>query len=514
MSDRTGEDSRSLVKQVRALLTPETFALLTPDERQQVEDVLGEEPPDGLLSEAHVWQTRMIRDPARFKVVMCNRRAGKSRGIAGMMLEDAWRHPYGNYLYAGISIESAKKAIWKDALVKMDRELGLGLAFNETKSTCTLPNGAVIYVLGMDSSEDQKNKARGGGFRMAIVDEAQEFDDLDDIISSIVRPAVSDTQGSIIVSGTPGQVPVGLFFRVSKGHCAEKPERWVIRDRESAIDWVGYTWSSLDNPFMREQIANDIALMIEANPAIVETPRFKREWRGMWVTDSERRVYLYESPRNDYLELPKYATGEWHYALGVDLGFNDDTAITAIAWHDHDRCAYVVDSDKRPRLDITAAANWIRAWMGQYDSPYVIVDGANKQAVEEMRRQHGLPLIAADKRGKADFIDLLNAQLICGNVKWSPRCEVLREEAMHLSWDKRAFDRGVRIEDPRASQHALDSFLYASRFVLTYLSEAAPAEIVRGSDEWRKQEEREMIERAERRIIAAKQADDDLWRYS
>lgn len=503
------------IEDLLALLTPDTIARLTPEERDRIEVMLPRPPPVGLIDENHQWQAKFVRDQSRFKVAMCSRRSGKSFGLALMMLADGWAHPGSNYLYAGITLDSAKKAIWKDTLKKLDSSLSLGLTFNEQNSTCTLPNGAVIYVIGLDATEQQRRKARGGKFRIAIIDEAQDFlSDLEDHVSSILMPAVSDEKGTIVLAGTPGQVPIGLFYRITKDAAAEKPGRWESTDVDTGTVWTGFTWSALHNPHMSEQFASDMASMLAVNPAIADTPKFKREWRGMWVTDDDRKVYRYAPIRNDYETLPKYQHGEWHYALGVDLGFNDDTAIVAIAWHDHDRCVYVLDAESRPGLDITDAANWIRAWAEQYGSPYIVVDGANKQAVVEMRRRHGLPLIAADKRGKAEFIDLVNAQLIKGEMKWSALCDGLREEAAHLAWDERAWKRGKRIEDPRAPQHKLDALLYSARFAYAYLAEAEPKETVRGTPEWDREQEREMLERAERRYLDAKQEQDDTWRYA
>ena len=501
MSEPTASD-------VLALLTPDMLALLTPEQRALVDDYLGALPPPGLLSEDHVWQTRMIRDPARFKTVLCNRRAGKSFGIAAMLLADGWSHPNSNYLYAGMTLDSAKKAIWKDTLKVLDARLSLGLRFNEAANTCTLPNGAVIYVIGMDSTDQQRRKARGGKYRIAVADEAQDFiSDLDDLVQSILMPAVSDEQGTVVLSGTPGQVPVGLFYRLTKDACAEKPGRWQTRDIDTATDWVGYTWSAADNPYMREQFTADVARMIEVNPLIVETPKFKREWRGMWVTDDERRVYLYAPGRNDYDELPKYQHGQWHRVLGVDLGFNDDTALTVIAWHDHDPCAYIESSESEPGLDITDVAHWIREVQERDKIESIVVDGANKQAVEEFRRRHNLPLIAADKRGKAEFIDIMNAEFIKGNIKLSRDCDGLRVEYAHLTWEERAWNKKIRREDPRAANHKADSGAYAYRLAYAYLYSTIETKPKYGTPEFWKADAEESLRRS---IEANRREEDDL----
>lgn len=493
---------------VLALLTPETLAALTPDELAIVQEFVGSSAPDGLVDRSHPRQAAFVEDDARFIVVMCTRRAGKSMGALGRILRDAYMHPGANYLFAGLTLDSAKKAVWKDGFKEIDARLGLNLKFNEVASTVVLPNQSVIYVIGMDSSDQQKRKARGGKYRGVVIDEAQDFaSDLDDLIVSVMKPAVSDQEGWIVLAGTPGQVPTGLFYRVSANQCAEQPGTWTVRDMDTATEWKGHTWSAYDNPYMAQQTRSDIAAQIAVNPLVTETPKFKREWRGMWVTDDDRRVYRVDRNKHSFPALPKYAHGEWHYAIGVDLGFNDDTALTAIAWHDHDRCAYVVESESEPGFDITDTAQWIRRWMEKYSADMVVVDGANKQAVEEMRRRHNLPLIAADKREKAEFIDIVNAEFIKGNIRIAMACEELWDEALHLSWDERAWKRGVRKEDPRAANHKLDSLLYAYRLVYAYLSEEFTAPIRPNTPEWFAREERLMQERA---IASLDDQEDDL----
>src|SRR5205085_11845215 len=63
---------------------------------------------------------------------------------------------------------------------------------------------------------------------------------------------------------------------------------------------------------------------------------------------------------------------------------------------------------------------------------------ANKQAVEEMRRRHDLPLRAADKTGKSDFIEIMNGEFIQGRIKLrGASCSQLAEEYAGLIWDER-----------------------------------------------------------------------------
>lgn len=501
-------------------LTPDLLAAMTPAERMELDEILGDQVPD-LTDPQHHYQQAFILDTHRFLAAICDRRAGKTYGACLKQCDDALRHPGSIHMFLGITLSSAKRNCWDPCFKEIDVRFGLDLKFNEVNSTIRFPNGSVIYVIGADASAEQKKKMRGGKYRSVIVDEAQDFSsDLDDLVKSVLRPAIMDQRGWLLLQGTPGQMPVGLFYRITKSAVAAEPREWDVVDKGTSIEWHVHTWSSAHNYRVAAQREEELSSMLAINPDIANTPTFQREWRGMWVTDTNRRVYKYTPEFNDFTDLPKLSKEGWHYSIGVDLGFNDETTLCCIAWHDNDPCAYIVESDGMPKLDITDAADWVRDWMRRYDASMVVVDGANKQAVEEIRRRHGLPLIAADKREKAEFIDILNDAFITRRLMVrkgtldEPCCEELRDQAAHLSWDEKWFKRKIRKEDPHAPNDRLDAMLYAYRLAYAYLSEEIKAEPERGSDEWRKQEEREMIERTERRIIASRQADDDLWRYS
>lgn len=501
---------------VLALLTPETLAALTPEERAMVDGflpVVVEQKPD-ISDPDHPAQQAMILDDHRFIATLCNRRSGKTYGACLKQCNDANKRPGSVHLFLGITLASAKRNCWEACFKDIDIRFDLKLKFNEVNSTIRFPNGAIIYVVGADASDSQRKKMRGGKYRSIIVDEAQDFStDLDDLVKSILRPAVMDQLGWILLQGTPGQMPIGLFYRITKDASAENPGEWDTIDVATETEWHGHTWSSAQNYRVADQLAQELASMVAINPRVRDTPTFQREWLGRWVTDMERRVYRYTPGLNDYTELPPLRRDGWNYAIGVDLGFNDETTLCCIAWHDNDHCAYVVESDGMDKMDITDAVEWLRSWMLRYPTSMVVIDGANKQAVEEMRRRHGLPLIAADKREKADFIGILNDAFVTGQLKIrkgtfdEPQCEGLRTQMAHLSWDEKWFKRKIFKEDPKAPNDLCDSLLYAYRLAYAYLAEEMEAKIRPNTPEWFAREERLMQERA---IASLDEQEDDL----
>lgn len=474
-------------------MTPAELQLLlsklTPTERTELEQLLAASPVaptfgDPLFPE----QQAFLDDPSPMRVVLCTRRSGKTYGGGLALFRAAFARPNVSCLYVALTRASAKRIAWKDVLKTIDREQRLGCRFNETELSVTLPNGSVIYLLGMDADEGEKEKALGQKFASVVIDEAASFSiDLHELVFGVLKPAVADYRGQIAMIGTPGNVKRGLFYELTEGQDPGDPGRW------SKLGWSGHRWSARDNPHMRDKWAAEVADLRANNPRIAETPLFRQHYLGQWVVDDDARVYRFDVARNGYRgELPAVTgRGRWHYIVGLDLGFADSTAWVVAAYHDNSRQLHIVEALKADGLDITDVAQRTRQLLARYDVDRIVVDGANKQAVEELRRRHDLPMTAADKAGKADFVELMNGDLIMGNVRVNlDAAAVLAEEWGGLVWDQRVVGR--RVEHPACPNHCADAALYAWRHCYAYLAEAAPQRPAAGSPERIQQEEAEL----------------------
>ena len=159
------------------------------------------------------------------KWCLSTRRAAKSYSVCLDFLQDSFDHPYANYLALFLTRETAKRIWWKDCLKEIDRTFDLQMKFNETELSATMPNGAVIYLLGLDSNETQKKKVLGGKYRKVAIDEAQDWaTNLRELVYSKLRPAIADQRGSISMIGTPG-TSRKAFGRSSPGDA--KPAHWA-----------------------------------------------------------------------------------------------------------------------------------------------------------------------------------------------------------------------------------------------------------------------------------------------
>ena len=428
-------------------------------------------------------QEEFIRNESKFKALFATRRFGKSYTGGLYLAKEAYENPGTSVLYIALTKESAKKIMWKDVLKPINRRLKLGIKFNETLLTATLPNGSIIYLMGVDSSEDEKDKLLGQKYKLAIIDECASFSiNLRELVYGTLKPAMADLSGTIAMFGTPGNLTKSLFYDVTTG----KEPGWHVVKADTK-----------DNPYMAELWAKEIADLRANQPYIIETPMFKQMYLGQWVIDEDALVYKFNSERNLYDIIPKPLHGEWQHLLGIDLGYEDASAFTVVAYHEFSKILYIVDTFSKTRMDITDVANKIKELKTKYDIHKCLIDGANKQAVEEIQKRHQVPLITADKAGKSDFIEIMNAELIQGHIQVNAITGAsLIEEWQNLVWKIRKNEAEKREENPSCSNHLADATLYIWRYCYQYLNSAYIAKPKHGTPEWQHAQVTEMEEAA------------------
>lgn len=406
-----------------------------------------------LMDERFPKQRDFVCDDSRLGAAKCTRRAGKSGGLGRLMHLTAKRWPKSPILYLLTTRDECKYVMWEPVLKPLNEKLGLGGVPNETELSMKFPNGSYIRCFGVDAKPDEMKKVLGVGYRLVVVDEAQKFrNDLRQLVYEMLMPAMSDLRGKIRLTGTPDELTSGLFYDVTKDEGQREP------------GWSVHEWNTHDNPYMAEQWAEDIAMLKQTNPLVEQTPAFQRMYLGKWVIDTSALVYKFSRERNVVKELP---TGiKWTYVLGIDLGWNDASAFTLYAYNVSHPHLYIVESYKSPEMSIDAVAKKIRYYMETYDVSRLPCDPASKQVVEELRNRYQIPLVAAEKTGKAEHIEIMNADFTTGVIKLvDDGTKQLQEEYDFLIWDKNA---AKKEEHPICKNDCSDSSLYGWRYCYQY----------------------------------------------
>jgi phage terminase large subunit len=397
-------------------------------------------------------QRALLDDRSRLKALLTSRRAGKSFAVGIGLVEAALEAPNSLCFYIGLTRETSKDIMWEPILKRLNKSIGLGLTkadFNETSLTVRFRNGSRIRILGMDNDASEMEKRLGVGVRRVCIDEAASFSqDLKLFIDNYIEPATADVLGDIWLTGTPG-IYRRFFYKVTHPDPLQRPMNADGRTPQ----WAHHSWHTFDNPFMKDQWETLIAAKkAQYGRDFEDTPEFKTMYQGCWYDDESRLCYHYHPDRNMAEKIPELESG----VVGIDLGYNDDSAFVVVGWTKYDRTLYAVHGYKEKEMTLTAVAEKVMALQRQY--PFVhrlVVDGAAKQSVEEMRQRFQLPFVATEKKGKADVMALLDNDLRRGEVKvLRGTCEPLIDEWSKLVWDKKAEERnGRRISDPRGIDH-------------------------------------------------------------
>ena len=142
------------------------------------------------LSEPHINQQRILDSPARFRVVCCGRRFGKSEVSQIEIISNALNGKAVAYITPTYKL--AKTFFEK---------LILSVPFENNKSDLIIrfPNeGSVEFFTG-----ERLDNLRGRKFHLVVIDEASFIPNLEDGWLNSIRPTLTDYQGKALFLSTP-----------------------------------------------------------------------------------------------------------------------------------------------------------------------------------------------------------------------------------------------------------------------------------------------------------------------
>lgn len=399
-------------------------------------------------------QNNFINDKSQLKAALCTRRAGKSYACGKILVQKALKFDDSVQVYIAKTRDSAKR-IMMPVMKSLKNRYSINMKLNKSELSFTFANGSVIYFVGLDSDENQKDKILGQALLTAIIDEAAFFEtNLNDLVYEHLLACTADwgDDGQIIMISTPSDITSGLFYDVTTG-------------KEQG--WSTHKWSTSDNPYMAEKIANQIALLKKNKPGIEDTPLFKRMYLAIWFVDDEALVYKIKRDKNviDGRNLSFIPNDKWTTILSIDLGFNDDSAFVVMSYCGDDPNLYIRYAFKKPGMIVSDVAAQIKHIESKFKIDVKICDPASKQVVEELNQRHGMDIISATKSDKKEFIELLNSDLITGAIKIIDEpCEELITEATTLIWNEEKKKRKIWEELSSCPNHLTDAMLYGWRY--------------------------------------------------
>lgn len=389
-------------------------------------------------------QNRFILDAEPFIDAQCSRRAGKSSGLAIRFFNTMNKYPGATCRYLALTGDSARDIMWP-VLEELDEKYKIGLKFIPSRLTVVNPAGGKLRLYGADMKNFIR-RLRGNKSPGTAVDEAQEFGShLEYLVDDILTPMMADFPDAwLAITGTPGPVPVGYFFEVTK----KKKHGYSHHD-----------WTFLQNPYLPDPQAF-IQRLIKQKSWEANHPTLLREWYNKWVIDLESLWVRYKQEVGDFTELPANIKS-WNHILGIDVGHRDADALVILAWSPQCANTYLIEELVTPKQDITGLRLQIQAMQRKYNPHKMVIDtgGLGKKIAEELKERYGIPLEAADKLRKQENIEIMNDALRLGNLKTKSTSRFVDDSYLiQVDWDKSTPDKIVK-KGPHSD--VIDAVLYA-----------------------------------------------------
>ena len=226
------------------------------------------------LPPLHPGQQLIENSSARFKVVVCGRRWGKttygvSKCVAGVLTAG------GNYWWIGPTYKVA--TIGWDMLLKLVRQLqdaGVEITTNKDELTAYFPKGRIVM-----KSSDNPELLRGEKLAGCVFDEAAQHKQI--VWTEVIRPSLADLKGWALFIGTP------------------KGKNWLFELHQQAKhrnDWAAFKMLTTDNPYIdsneiaaaklemsEESFKQEFEADFGASQYLVypEFSRDKHQWKGL-----------------------------------------------------------------------------------------------------------------------------------------------------------------------------------------------------------------------------------------
>jgi hypothetical protein len=292
------------------------------------------------LHRLHPCQRRIVENGARFKVVMCGRRFGKTAVAIRWLCDGALAGE--PVAYMAPSYKFALEA-WRELVQRLKP---ITSRISEQDKRIELMTGGVVEVWTLDGDDP----ARGRKYARVVIDEAGIVRELLDLWQQAIRPTLVDLAGQALILGTPKGRRHGFVTLFNRGQQPDEAE------------WASFRASTLENPYIPAEEVE--AARNELPPEV-----FQQEFEGI-PTDDGANPFGLDAVRNAIGPLSIHPP----VVYGLDLARSSDYTV-------------LVGMDAWRRT--TSLERWQSPW------------GATK---ERVRDTVGMVPVVADATGVGDAI--------------------------------------------------------------------------------------------------------------
>ncbi len=242
-------------------------------------------------------QSEILLNYSRFKTVVAGRRFGKTFLSVNMLLQAAVTGKDKHCWYVAPTYGSAKEIAW-DMLIHTIPQEYISRT-NESSLMLRLINGSVISLKGAE----KPNNLRGRALDFVVLD---EFADMrPEAWFEVIRPSLSDREGSAVFIGTPK----------GRNHFYDLWAKGV----DGANDWSSFQYTTLAGGNVSES-------EIQAARGDLDERTFNQEYCAEFVTYSGLLYYAFSRE----LSVSDYSEDNAPLHVGMDFNLDPMSAVICI----------------------------------------------------------------------------------------------------------------------------------------------------------------------------------------
>ena len=247
-------------------------------------------------------QSKVIKDKARFRVLITGRRFGKTYLAINELAKFASRSKQ-KVWYVAPTYRQAKQICWNELKERLIQHKWVK-TINNSDLTIILKNNSSITLRGADNEQS----LRGVGLNFLVMD---EFADIHkEAWYEVLRPTLSDTGGHALFCGSPrgfGNWSYELF-----------------KQGESNKEWQSFKYTTLEGG----QVSSE---EIEQAKQDLDVRTFQQEYEATFVNYSGMIYYNFNRQKNI---IEKYERDSAFLHIGLDFNVDPMTAVVCIIERD------------------------------------------------------------------------------------------------------------------------------------------------------------------------------------
>lgn len=385
-------------------------------------------------------QDQILASDARFKVLACGRRFGKTVTGAAELLERLFLPDAMLWIVAPTYTLGEKEFRWVWNWV-VDRP-----GFPPPRRKAYAPEAGKMYLdyrprgglLEVRSGEDPDKSLVGEGLDFVVVAEAAKFGGrLRRIWENYIRPALSDRQGGALLSF----VPEGMGFPYQLWQRGQDPQ---------FPEWRSWRYKSADGGWIRPEEIEEARRELTEDAFAAQYEAEFRQFSGLVYKEFDELVHV-----QDFDLRPG-----WRTFLGFDFGY-DNPFVCLVAQLDPSDRLWIVREHYRSWWTTDEHATFLRGWLPPYEAGFCDPSGADERAT---LRKHGIRVLAYPTPLREGLNEVRQRLKLrpdgTPGLVVARRCENTIREFNSYRYPERREDSESKDVPEKKNDHAMDALRY------------------------------------------------------